>query len=255
MSWSCNWWAVTSFSRTQWGVENFGVPVAISNGWEDDRGPAEWTAAERDQFLTLFRKRLAMTDRVRFLTDDPARILATRPDAPAAGDRLPEASEAGVNWALAASGSQASASSQQTGPAQNWPAAGVIDGVRDDLGWGAGHGWASEFGQPLPQWLEVRFPTPRIIEQFCIVTFQTQLGTENAAKWGVMDYVIEVWDGEGQQWKAVVEENRGRTMKNRVHKLAAPVRTERFRVVIHGVAPADGIARLMQVEAWGPAEQ
>ena len=173
------------------------MPVAISNGWEDDRGPAEWTTAERDQFLTLFRKRLAMPERVRFLTDDPAKILATRPDAPPAGDRLPEAAEAGVNWALAANGSQASASSQQTGPAQNWPAAGVIDGVRDDLGWGAGHGWASAFGQPLPQWIEVRFPSPRTIEQFCIVTFQTQLGTENAAKWGVKDYVIEVWDGEG----------------------------------------------------------
>ena len=91
----------------------------------------------------------------------------------------------------------------------------------------------AQFGQPLPQWLEVRFPSPRTIEQFCIVTFQTQLGTENAAKWGVKDYVIEVWDGEGEQWNVVVEENRGRTMKNRVHKLAAPVRTERFRVVIH----------------------
>jgi hypothetical protein len=254
-SWSCNWWAITNFNRTQWGVENFGVPVAISNGWEDDRGPAEWTTAERDQFLALFRKRLAMPERVRFLTDDPATILATRPDAPPAGDRLPQAAEAGVNWALAARGSQASASSQQTGPAQNWPAAGVIDGVRDDLGWGAGHGWASEFRQPLPQWLEVRFPAPRTIEQFCIVTFQTSLGAENAAKWGVKDYVIEVWDDDRQQWQTVVEENRGRTMKNRVHQLATPVRTERFRVVIHHVAPADGIARLLQVEAWGPAEQ
>ncbi len=254
-SWSCNWWALTNFNRTQWGVENFGVPVAISNGWEDDRGPAEWTTAERDQFLTLFRKRLAMPERVRFLTDDPAKILATRPDAPPAGDRLPEAPEAGVNWALAVHGSQVSASSQQTGPAQNWPATGVIDGVRDDLGWGAGHGWASQSGQPLPQWIEVRFPAPRTIERFCIVTFQTQLGTEDAAKWGVKDYIIEVWDDEGEQWNGVVEENRGRTMKNRVHKLAAPVCTERFRVVIQSVAPPDGIARLMQVEAWGPAEQ
>jgi hypothetical protein len=136
----------------------------------------------------------------------------------------------------------------------NWPAAGVLDGVRDVLGWGAGHGWASAFGQPLPQWIEVRFPSPRTIEQFCIVTFQTQLGTEDAAKWGVKDYVIEVWDADSQQWKVVIEENRGRTMKNRVHQLDSPVRTERFHVVIHTVAPPDGIARLMQVEAWGPAE-
>ena len=43
--WSCNWWSVTKFNNTRWGVEHFGVPVAISNGWEDDRGPSEVDAA------------------------------------------------------------------------------------------------------------------------------------------------------------------------------------------------------------------
>jgi hypothetical protein len=70
--WSCNWWSVTKFNDTRWGVEHYGVPVAISNGWEDDRGPWKWTPQDREKILALFRQRLARQDRVRYLTVDPA---------------------------------------------------------------------------------------------------------------------------------------------------------------------------------------
>ncbi len=70
--WSCNWWSVTRFDHTRWGVEHYGVPVAISNGWEDDRGPSEWTPQDREKILALFRQRLARKDRVRYLAVDPA---------------------------------------------------------------------------------------------------------------------------------------------------------------------------------------
>jgi hypothetical protein len=68
--WDCVWHSVSRFDRTQWSVEHYGVPVAISNGFGDDCGPSEWTNQQRERFLRLFRWRLGRS-RVRFLTDDP----------------------------------------------------------------------------------------------------------------------------------------------------------------------------------------
>ena len=67
--WSCNWGSLSRFEKTKLSVERYGVPVAISNGWTDDRGPSEWTPAERDKILALFRKQLARKDRLRFIPD------------------------------------------------------------------------------------------------------------------------------------------------------------------------------------------
>ena len=72
--WSCNWESVSHIDRTRFGVEHYGAPVAISNGWCDDCGPSKWTPGQREQFLRLFRQRLGL-DRVQFLTDDPQRAL------------------------------------------------------------------------------------------------------------------------------------------------------------------------------------
>jgi hypothetical protein len=67
--WSCNWGSLSRFEKTKKSVERYGAPVAISNGWVDDRGPSEWTPAEREKILALFRRRLAQKERVRFLND------------------------------------------------------------------------------------------------------------------------------------------------------------------------------------------
>jgi hypothetical protein len=72
--WSCNWNPFKEFEWTRWGVEHFGTPVAISNGWNDDCGPWEWNPEQREKILELFRQRLAQKERVRFLTVDPATI-------------------------------------------------------------------------------------------------------------------------------------------------------------------------------------
>jgi len=57
-------------------VEHYGVPVAISNGWDDDRGPSEWIPEEREKILALFRQRLPRQERTRYLMVDPATITA-----------------------------------------------------------------------------------------------------------------------------------------------------------------------------------
>ncbi|HVM49289.1 MAG TPA: discoidin domain-containing protein [Candidatus Acidoferrum sp.] len=249
--WSCNWFDISDFQRTRWGVENFGAPVAISNGWGNDCGPSEWTPRERDAFLRLFHERLKMKPPSRFLTADPEALLATSPDVPGRGDPIPEPGTGEVNWALAANGSRASASSQEASGNSVWPASGVIDGRRDDAAWGAGHGWASKAGEPLPQWLEVDFGQPRSVSRFVVLTYEKDKGPETAAKWGVQDYMIEVWDKRKRRWEPVVRECPRRVVKARVHKLARPVETDKFRIVISEVAPLDGQARLLQLEAWG----
>ncbi len=50
----------------------------------------------------------------------------------------------------------------------------------------------------------------------------------------------------------VVRENKGRVLVTRVHALPKPLTIAKFRVVVTRVVPAaGGIARLLQVEAWG----
>jgi hypothetical protein len=249
--WSCNWGAVSKFSWTKWGTEDLGTPVAISNGWGDDQGPHEWTPEHRQAVLDLFRQRLAKKDRVRFLASDPSALLADAPGLRPPSDPIPAAAPGEVNWALASAGAKAKASSESVEDDTRYPAAGVIDGVRTDAGWGQGHGWASRAREPLPQWIEVAFSAPRSIERFVVITYGTATDPSSTEVWGVKRYDIEVWDDAANAWKTVVSEP-GRQMKMaRVHKLETPARLSKFRVVVRDVAPNDKRARLLQVEAWG----
>ncbi len=244
--WSCNWGAASHFSWTRWGVENVGTPVSISNGWGDDNGPSEWTPNLQDAVVDLFHKRLSKTP-VRFLSCDPTKLLATSPEAALPSDPIPAPAPGERNWALATNGTRAVASSEYSrgcGPA------GLIDGVRDNANWQHGHGWASQADQQLPQWVEIVFPQTRSVSRFVVVTYGED-DASSVATWGVKNYDIEIWDTEANSWTTTVCENKDRIMLNRVHILQRPVLTSKFRVVVRAVAPADGVARLLQVEAWG----
>jgi hypothetical protein len=52
--------------------------------------------------------------------------------------------------------------------------------------------------------------------------------------------------------RALASESQGRAVKVRVHDLPQPVEVKEFRLVVQKVAPADGRARWLQLEAWGP---
>ncbi|NUQ61321.1 MAG: discoidin domain-containing protein [Pirellulales bacterium] len=237
--WSCNWADVTGLNKTRYGVETYGTPVAISNGWGDDRGPSEWTPQQREQILALFHRRLQRAERVRYLAADP--LQAQR------GDPLPAAEAGLVNWALASRGSRAQASSED---APRYPAAGAINGVRDTTDWGNGHGWASNAG-PRPHWLQVTFTRPQPIRRFVVITYHHDDAASTAQVWGVKDYELQVRDGRTDAWRTVVTESQGRAVGVRVHDLPQAVEVKEFRIVVRQVAPADGRARLLQLEAWG----
>jgi hypothetical protein len=254
--WSCNWGSISSFDWTRYGVANFGTPVALSNGWEDDLGPSEWTTGQRDRFLSLFRYRLGFAPTTgRFLQEDPATFL-TRTCAPhqaANGETIPDPAPGETNWAAAAQGGFATASSTDTtGQYGIFPPSGAIDGNRTDTGWNSGHGWASMPDMAMPVWFQVDFAAVRDISRFVVITYQGA-GAATAGKYGLLNYRIQTWNDAAQLWQTVATENRNLAMMTRVHTLVAPVRTAKCRLVVDEVSGGDGVARLLQFEAWGTA--
>lgn len=246
--WSCCWAAKSHFSWVRWGVDNFGVPVAISNGFGDDEGPWEWSPKYREAILDLFHQRLQQKP-VRFLTQDPAILLAHSPEAPPPSDAIPVPAVGEENWALTANGAKAAASS--TLDPANIDPKGLIDGVRDDTNWTRGHGWASRPAGSQPEWVEISFPQPRSISRFVVINYADKNEPASVNTWGILNYNIEIWDQASNSWKPLVVENKNRLMINRVHVLEKPIETQKFRLLIKDIAPFDGIARLLQVEAWG----
>ena len=66
--WSCNWQAVTRLDYTVFGVEHYGVPIATSNGWRDDKGIAGLSESELAAVLKLYECRKAQRQELRWLT-------------------------------------------------------------------------------------------------------------------------------------------------------------------------------------------
>lgn len=72
--WSCNWWAVTNFKYTVYGVENYRTPVATSNGFIDAKGIAGLTNEQRDAVMELFNKRKRQRQVLHWLSEPPTKF-------------------------------------------------------------------------------------------------------------------------------------------------------------------------------------
>ncbi len=92
---------------------------------------------------------------------------------------------------------------------------------------------------------------PRTIDRFVVITYGNQSAGYLTLVWGVTDYEIQTWDAGTSQWKTTVTEAEGRAAQVRVHNLPKPIQTDKFRIMVHRVAPPDGRARLLQLEALG----
>jgi hypothetical protein len=69
--WSCCWWPVTKWRWIEFGVREYQAPVAISNGWGDDKGFAELTDVQRVKVLALFNWRKQTATRLKWFSDLP----------------------------------------------------------------------------------------------------------------------------------------------------------------------------------------
>jgi hypothetical protein len=65
--WSCNWSPLKDFEWTDTGVRIFGVPVAISNGWGEDKGISDCSEVEVRKIMELFEFRKNLRARIRWL--------------------------------------------------------------------------------------------------------------------------------------------------------------------------------------------
>jgi len=69
--WSCNWWAASMFKFTVFGVMEYQAPVALSNGWEDNKGFSEMTPAEKNNCIRLFNYRKSFSTQLKWLQAIP----------------------------------------------------------------------------------------------------------------------------------------------------------------------------------------
>ena len=99
----------------------------------------------------------------------------------------------------------------------------VIDGFNRAVN-GEPHSWGPDPAAPLPQWVELRFDTPRSFNTL-YVTFQTQ-------PLSCPDYSIEVANGNGWRQVATVEQNRKRRL---IHTFDS-VLSDRLRLVLKSPA-------------------
>lgn len=113
-------------------------------------------------------------------------------------------------------------------------------------------GWTSAPGRELPQWLRLDFGEPRRLERFVVASLDDAASTTaTAGNLGLTAYEIQAWDEAKGGWRQLAEVTAERAVRTRVHALVQPVATRRARLLVHDVAPLDGVARVARFEAWG----
>ncbi len=172
-----------------------------------------------------------------------------------------------VNWAAAANGATATASSElvkeSTVAEQDWGAkepritkltlagraAHAIDGKRQISTWRDFYPttWMADPAQPLPQWIEIRFTAARTLNSVTVYTIAFARWTPETS--GIRDWDVEAWDGKAWQ---TVDRVEGSTRVSRVSRFKQPVKTDRIRIVVRATNDAEGTVGIMEVEAFGP---
>lgn len=151
-----------------------------------------------------------------------------------------------INRCLATNGGTVTASSTFN---SNFPASSTINGDRKGLNWANGGGWNN--AGSLPAWLEVAFSTSYSITKINVITLQDNYNSPvepttatTFSSFGVTSYSIEYWNGSA--W-IVIDSTTG---NNKVYKefTFSAVTTTKIRVYI--TASVDGVARLVEVEAY-----
>jgi hypothetical protein len=156
-----------------------------------------------------------------------------------------------TNVALAANGGVATASSIL---GVKYPAAATTNGDRKGVNWGNGGGWNDGTAYASPDWMEVSFNGPKLIEQVDVFSMQDNYSSPaeptasmTFTSWGLRAFEIQYWDGAS--WLTIP--GASVTANSLVWRqfVFVPIATSKIRVFITGAL--NGYSRMMEVEAWG----
>jgi len=159
------------------------------------------------------------------------------------------ASTVGQNFALAANGAIATASSSFG--AGYMPAA-TIDNKRSGAGWANGGGWMDGTRNVFPDWLQVKFNGTKTIDRVVVYSVQDNFvnpveptDTMTFSLYGLSDFLVQGFNGVSWVTLATVSGN------NRVKRAVTftPYATDRIRVLAN--RGGGGYSRVTEVEAWG----
>jgi RHS repeat-associated protein len=159
-----------------------------------------------------------------------------------------------VNFALAANGSTATASSTLSAA---YAASATINGDRKGTGWGeTGGGWNDATANTYPDWLQVTFNGSKTIDEIDVFTLQDNFSnpsepTESMTftQYGIVDFQVQYWNG--LSWQTV--SGGSITGNNKVWKKVSFSQITTSKIRVNVTNALSSYSRLTEVEAWGPA--
>lgn len=116
---------------------------------------------------------------------------------------------------------------------------------------GHGGGWNDATRGEFPDWIQVAFEGPKVIDRVVVYTLQDDFagGPEpndalRFTRYGIKDFAVEGWNGSGWVQLGTV---RGNSLVKRPVTFA-PFTTDKIRVVVNDAL--DGYSRITEIEAW-----
>jgi hypothetical protein len=157
-----------------------------------------------------------------------------------------------VNVAAATNGGSAFASTEHSA---GYAASGAINGERAGLNWGNGGGWNDGTPGDWPDYLQVAFPAPQLIDEIDVFSVQdnyqapaTPTLGQTFSLYGVTDFQVQTWSGT--EWVTVPGgEISGNTQVWR-RVTFTPVVTTGIRILVNGALTT--WSRITEVEAYAP---
>ena len=159
-----------------------------------------------------------------------------------------------TNFALAASGGTASASSVLDPAFGSYPASRLIDGTRQ-VGSDPYSMWVDNTLYSFPDWAEISFNGSQSIDEIDVITrandgdFQTEPTlSQTFSNYGMTAFDVQYWNGSS--WVTVP--NGSVTGNNKVWRQFSfsAITTSKLRVVINDSAD-HALSRMAEIEAWG----
>jgi PKD repeat protein len=158
-----------------------------------------------------------------------------------------------TNFALAANGGVARASSTYNVPGYNFAASSVIDGEPAGINWGHGGGWNDATANTFPDWVEIDFNGAKNIDHVVVYTVQDNYNnplpptdTMTFTLYGITAFTVQGSNGGGS-WVTLGTVSGNNLVKRTVN--FSPTTIDRIRIKV--TSALAGYSRIVEIEAWG----